>query len=323
MRGLFIGLGVVALLSGCIDDLPPVQVIEKTRVLGARFEVDGEPERAWPRLDEMGTITWQLASPTGAPSVGWGFVVCPAAITPTGVRYCTGDPIDLQFQMEPSTDTPSFPILVTSTALADVAEVLVQGVICPDGTPVVDLMTPEVSCMGGEQGGQLVSYSIHIERDGLANMNPSIPDDAFTFAGSAWSEPTSEPPQTGCASMAGTAELPLATRSMAAETGLDTMGNDAPQDEIGISGNDADRESYTSSTGDMREDLVFAHYSTLGAPIRQFSVIDDMTPAPTVKWSYPAAEELSADGTLVRFYFTLIDQRGGADWTTRYLCAVP
>jgi hypothetical protein len=226
--------------------------------------------------------------------------------------------------MEPSADPPSLPILFPSTAVADVDDVLVQGVICPGGSPEVDLENADVSCVGGDEPRQLVSYSIHIERDGASNMNPTIPADAFTFAGTAWNESTAPPPATGCATTAGTPELPLATRSDATESGFDSMGNEVPQEIIGITGDDADRESYVNAAGnEKREDLVYAHYTTVGEPARLFSVVDDRTPNPELKWSYPAPDELSSDGTLVRVFFTLIDQRGGTHWTTRYFCAVP
>ncbi len=323
-RALVIALAA-ALVGGCIDDQPLEQVVLDFRVLGAKFEVDGEPERAWPRVGESGTVTWQVAGPMGAVPVGWAFVICPATITPTGVRVCVGEPLDIQSQMTPSTDPPSFPVTFPEAALEDVSDVLVQGVLCPNGSPTIDFENADVSCAGSDEPRQIAAYAIHIERSGASNRNPSVPADALTFAGEVWGEPTATPPETGCEAMAGTAELPLARRSAAGEMGTDPRGDEAPQEVITITAADADRETYETNSGDeVRENLVFAHYATAGQPARVFSVIDDdETTMPALRWSYPPANDIAADGTLMRFFVTLIDERGGTDWTTRHLCILP
>ena len=81
-----------------------------------------------------------------------------------------------------------------------------------------------------------------------------------------------------------------------------------------------------------REDLVFAHYTTVGEPTRQFSVNDGTETTAELKWSYPLAESddedvdiivIPDDGLLGRWWFTVIDQRGGTAWTERFVCVVP
>jgi hypothetical protein len=321
MRIAIVTLSLTFLGAGCIDDLPLVQVIEDTRILAARMEVDGEPARAWPRPDETGVVSFRVVDPTDTASVGWGFVVCPAMITPTGLKTCAGDPLDIVIEV-PTADVPMVPVSFPAAALTGVDDVLMQGVFCPDGTPTIDLEAMDVTCEGGDEPRQLVNYTIHIERDGLGNMNPTIIPDALTFAGAPWSEPTSTPPETGCAAMAGTAELPLATRSAAPEMGFDAMGDEAPAELIIVTGDQADRETYPAGDETGQEDLVFAHYSTLGSPSRQFTVIDEDETEAELEWTHPAVEDIAEGGTLVRFFFTLTDQRGGTDWTNRHLCVV-
>jgi len=314
------------LATGCIDSLPLAQVVLDTRVIGARLEVDGAPERAWPRPDDTGVVTWNVVDPTETVPSGWAFVVCPAMVTPSGLSFCAGDPLDILFQMEPSTDPPSFPVSFPSAALTGATDVLVQGVICPNGSPDVDLENFDVSCAGMGEPRQLASFTIHIERDGVSNANPTVPADALTWAGASWNESPTVPPETGCRDMAGTAELPLASRQSAPEMGFDNMGNEVVQEIITITGDPADREEFMSADRVILEDLIFAHYTAIGEPTRQFSVNDGMESTAELKWSYPTAEmepTLPDDGILGRWWITVIDQRGGTAWTERFVCIVP
>ena len=76
------GGALAALSAGCLPDLPLAQQIEDTRVIGARLEVMGAPERAWPTPGESARVTWLVVDPTDAAPVGWGLFVCPAVIAP-------------------------------------------------------------------------------------------------------------------------------------------------------------------------------------------------------------------------------------------------
>jgi hypothetical protein len=328
MRGRLIGaLLSVAFAGGCIDDLPDPQLILDTRPVGARMEVEGEPERAWPRPDESGTVTIHVVDPTESEPVGWAFLVCPAFITPSGLTFCGADPLSIAIQMEPSLDAPTIPVSFPSDRLEGFDNVLVQGVICPGGSPEVDLMAdpPEVGCEGGEAARQLLRYTIQIARDGVTpNQNPTVPDDAFTWAGQPWPASTTVPPETDCSAVAGTPELPLASRETPGGTGTVMGEEDAPQELVTITGDQTDREEYPSGDGTARESLVFAHYASAGDPLRVFSVIDDVELTAELKWTYPDAEEdpeIPAGGMLVRWWFTVIDQRGGtSELARRFVC---
>lgn len=103
-----------------------------------------------------------------------------------------------------------------------------------------------------------------------------------------------------------------------------------------------DRESFEYETErygktevvKAREELIVSHALTeLGGELeRFFSVIEADVPDEKaeleVEYTPPALESraakgLARGGRLVRFYFTVRDERGGVDYTTRELCLVP
>ncbi len=301
---------------GCIDDLELPQVVIDTRPLGARMEIAGDPGRAWPVPEDTGTLTWLVVDPTESTPRGWGFVVCPAMSLPTGLKICSAQPTQVILQETPTLDPAVITIPFTEADYAGVDDVLIQGVFCPDGSPVVDLVTPDVTCTGVTEPRQLVTYTVRIARGDLVpNHNPTIAADALTFEGARWEEATAVPPETGCAAMAGTPSLPLFSRGTA---------EDPAEATITVTGDQNDREEYPVGDATRQEDLVFAHYATVGEPARQFSVIDEVETVAELKWAMPVeASEIAADGTLARWWITVIDQRGGTDWTRRFACVVP
>jgi hypothetical protein len=66
-------------LLGCDDPLKTVELVAEPRVLGARVEVEGEPTRAAPAPGESATVTFLLASPAVAQTLGFALMACPAA----------------------------------------------------------------------------------------------------------------------------------------------------------------------------------------------------------------------------------------------------
>lgn len=305
-----------AFALGCIDDLELPQVVIDSRPLGARMEIAGDPGRAWPMADDTGTLTWLVVDPTETTPHGWGFIVCPALSLPTGLKVCSAEPTDIILQETPTLEPPAITISFSEADFAGVDTVLIQGVLCPDGSPIVDVSVPDVTCSGMTEPRQLVSYTVRIARGDISpNRNPTIPDDALTFEGAPWVEASAVPPETGCAAMAGTESLPLISRGTA---------EDPAEATITITGDQSDREEYPVGDGTVQEDLVFAHYTTVGEPGRQFTVIDGVETSGELTWVLPVeASEISPDGTLARWWVTLIDQRGGTDWTRRFACVVP
>src|ERR1700709_2072753 len=107
-------------LVGCGPTFDPASLINTTRVLGARVEVEGAPDRASPVPGETANVTWLVTSPDGAPSPRWPFRACTTPGCESGVLA--------QFE---GTDSP--PVLAlpvpSSDILGSATSVIVIGEI--------------------------------------------------------------------------------------------------------------------------------------------------------------------------------------------------
>src|SRR5688572_1473182 len=77
---------------GCDDPLKRVDLVADTRVLGARVEVQGAPERASPAPGEMATVRWLVADGEPEPLLGWAFAICEAGPPGGSLPTCAGPP---------------------------------------------------------------------------------------------------------------------------------------------------------------------------------------------------------------------------------------
>lgn len=157
----------------------------------------------------------------------------------------------------------------------------------------------------------LIALSIPIASDpSIANRHPSVADEPWTLDGVAWDAPPSDLALEGCAAIAGDASLPSIAVS---------LGRAIP---ITIGWSDDDRESYEGG----REALQISHFTTSGELARSNSAADDLlesgTPV-TIDWDLPPAEEVPAEGLLVRMTAIVRDGRGGVDRADRALCVLP
>jgi len=100
---LLLGFAGWILLAGCGPTFDPASLIATTRVLGARIEVEGAPDRATPLPGETADVTWLVTSPEATPPLGWAFAVCtPGTVGGTTSLGCESAPLAL-FQ---GTDIP-------------------------------------------------------------------------------------------------------------------------------------------------------------------------------------------------------------------------
>src|SRR5262245_46131309 len=63
-------------LAACGPTCEPASLVRNTRVVGARAEVAGAPERATPMPGEDATVTWFVTAPGEVPALGWAFALC-------------------------------------------------------------------------------------------------------------------------------------------------------------------------------------------------------------------------------------------------------
>ena len=299
---IFSFFSVISLLAGCGPTFDPASRIESTRVLGARIEVEGAPDRATPKPGETADVTWLVTSPDVTPPLGWAFVVCPLG-TAVGSFGCLDMPLA---RFDGTATPPRISIVVPSTAaLGTATSVVVYGEICTGAgsTPHFDPQSGLAGCTGGGHG-TTVSLDFPLQLGDEANHNP-VADRAFTFDGAMWpalsatDDPCGQGPR-------------VAAGSRAHVIGATTEGTD--------------REPYTAAAM-TRERLQISQFTTAGKLKSQFSFVETTDESPTttvdVTWDAPEAAEVPATGAAVTFTFVVRDDRGGADWTTRRLCVTP
>ena len=305
---ILLGLAGGIFLAGCGPTFDPASLIETTRVVGARVEVEGAPERATPTPGETANVTWLIASPEAPPPpLSWAFALCsPGTVGNKTTLGCESAPLAL---FEGTASPPRISLAVpVADVLGSATALILYGEICPglDSTPMFDPQSGAPGCTGG--GGTTASVTIRVQRNDQTNHNP-VADRAFTFDGQTWA--------------------PLATGDdpcvvgprVAAETKDHVIGNLTQG---------SDRERYTILLGDppvttpVRETLQISQFMTAGELKNQFSFVDatDSNTETTVdvKWNAPKAAAVPAAGLPVTFTFVVRDDRGGIDWATRAAC---
>jgi hypothetical protein len=281
------------LLVGCGPTFDPASLINTTRVLGARIEVEGAPDRASPVPGETANVTWLVTSPDGAPSLGWAFRVCTTPGCESGAIA----------QFEGAESPPRLAIPVPSSdVLGSATSLIVVGEICDggDSLPAFDPQSGVPGCTVGS--ATTVALVIALQRGHEANHNP-LADRAFTFDGQAW-------PALADAD-------PCVTGPRVAAGSKDHV--------IGNLTDGADREPYTAMVGEVatpsRESLQVSRFTTAGKLSSQFSFVEATDPS--TETSVDAMWEAPAVATAVTFTFVTRDNRGGTDWTTRAACVEP
>jgi hypothetical protein len=350
MRSLSIALSfaiaLLALLPACDDDLPKVTLIDHTRVLGARQSVIGAETRAIPKPGETVRMTWAMAYPdleTTDDELSSFFIDCTAPTRYTGTPVCQefidaaqGRTRGLGFgfsqppkgcDVQPNS-TQSIAgirlVCVTGTPKIDVAIAssvksprLVQGIICRNGTPQLDLESPTgASCVPKSKGEfeEITVYgTVNVQTKAEeANLNPDISLATMSVR-------TSESSLARPWNLTPVEALPdLQEDCSTAPTDVVLPTNGYPE----VIVIDYPRQT---AAHEKDEDIVFSTYATFGELSRRFTVFEssgEEVDAPDLTWKLSEDErsELVGEPKLVRFYFTVSDGRGGFDITTRELC---
>jgi hypothetical protein len=347
----FITLAFALAALGCDNDLPLASQIQHMRVLGASTSVMGDPARTTPKPGEKAKLSWSMVYPdtmvddSGLRSI---FFVCTAPTEYTGTPICQelldiakGGSIsdivaDAMGKDAPDCEAnpnrtyklgPFTIVCVSGTPQLDVAidkdtkatARLVRGTICRNGMPQLDQKDPTgMSCKPlpetkvSEQENIAVYGTVPIEyNDEDRNHTPSI--DALTLAFHdpplAWDETFEEP-------------TPINDDNCADESkDRHVMHSDGFIELVTLMYDDAQREVHDGE----REALEFSGYTTFGKLSRRFTVFASDAEAPlrsTFNWDLKPEERDTLNGKSkhVRFYFTILDHRGGFAITTRDLC---
>lgn len=300
---LFLSLSTAA----CGPTFDPASLIKNTRVVGARIEVEGAPDRASPRPGETANITWLVTSP-GAPSpLGWTFAAC-APGTESSVAACLAAPMA---RFDGSAAAPRISVVIPAEgALGGASGIRIRGGICAggDAAPAFDDQTGLATCAGGAHA-ITVSLDLPLQRGDDANHNP-VADRVFTFDGAPWPARVDDPCAQG-------PRVPAGSKDHV----------------IGNATDGGDREPYTALMGDppaptaTRERLQLAQFTTAGKLESQYAFVEASDPRATaieeVTWDAPDPDDVPAGGVGVTFTFVVRDDRGGTDWTSRALCVTP
>jgi hypothetical protein len=306
--------GIVAvLIAGCTGDLPVANVLERTRVLGARVEVASDPGRAEVAPGEAATVSWLVAGPTAPATLDWAFALCTTggvdcADMPQPIATGSGTPVTVSFT------TPDAATLGTDLLP------LMLGVVCADGTIGADPNAPLPTCSGPGSSGTPVRFTVPVTPAGATpNRHPGLANDVIEVGGAAWdpASATVAAPGDACDATTG---LPIVSAT--------PEGMEAVQQQLRIVSDGDDRETFTpeGETASQLEELQISNFTTAGKFESSYAAIDSTDTRPDadviVKWEPPAAPTVAAGGQVVLFHFVVRDLRGGLDSTSRALCVV-
>ncbi len=261
------------LVAACGGDFEPGSTIERQRVLGARVEVAGEPARSWAKPEETANVTFVIANPAGAPPVvEWAI----GAFHP-------GSP-SAPFAMFTGGGAPSLNLEIPSAAvLGSAAHVSLLGVVCENGTPVLDGDLP--ACEGDAARATRLLLTVPLQRGTVTNHNPEIESASLSLDGSPWTA----------------GECRTVKAGAGAIFTIDPTG--------------VERET----VDDKLEPLQFSTFVTGGELARQFTFIEPheaSTPF-DVEWTAPK------EPGVVLFHAVVRDLRGGFDAGTFSICVTP
>jgi hypothetical protein len=292
--------GAAHLTSACDDPLKRAELVEDLRVLGARVEVEGDPDRAAPGPGESASVRWLVAAPEPDAPVGWALSACVAATVNVGIPRCEGAPFASLTSAAPEAAAPALSFQIPADVDPETSpRVVVLGSICRDAVPIGD---PEDSRCPGRSEGTRVTLEFELARPDDVNRNPHFGEPALELDGAPW--PASAP-----ASCEGddVVRVRAGSHSVRIAVAADARDPVPPAGEL-----DPERES-----------LLLSHFSDRGELEHAFSSIpfDSELTEVSVPWSTPTS--VPAEGRVVRFWFVLRDLRGGSDFLERAVCVEP
>jgi hypothetical protein len=288
--------GGLILATGCDDPLVHVELIEKTRILGAKVEVAGDPTRAAPLPGEDVLVRWLVAAPDPDATFAYRFEACVALDSPSDLASCSGDALAVGESIDPAPGAPT----VAFTAPADATgseRLAVLGGVCPAGASLG--AESGLSCSDGSSA-QAASLDFAMDDGNHPNTNPALT--SLTLDGSELAADTAD--TTDCTL------LPVVARGTKHRVALDLdSASRDPVEQVG--------------PGDpTRESLLVSYFATTGELDHAFSAIDSTaaSTAASVTWTAPVPR---GEPLLARLYVVVRDGRGGSDFAERRVCVTP
>ena len=333
----------------CSESFLAPWAVTDLRVIGARIDVQGAPGRANPSPGDAIQASILVIAPGALPSdqegvpaltpplLNWAFVACVPAATTLGPPVCGQviEPCEGCIGPPPS-DPFALPIIDVTVPskeeldAVDAGGVLLQGVVCSNGTPspeaILHVLSGETDDLEPCEGppiderepieGRVVTVQIPVERDPEdPNLNPGIANIALN--GSGWPPPYAQgvprtAPRTGCK-----AELDMLTKE---ELDMHPVAGSAPSN-INLSLTAGSLQSFMIDGVEVTEEIQVSWLADGGGFEVAFSFITD--PASSILTTWQPSSDAPEDGRLVRFNYVIRDGRGGLDHVERGLCILP
>lgn len=342
MRPALLGAWAVVLLAaGCGSDFRPASLVNRSRLVGIRLDVEDGSDRAEPAFGETFTATPLIVAPDGASPLTSAFFACALLPSRSGVPACAGAPLAAGMPV-PGTAPPMRVSVPAELAAQGITSVLLAIATCDDGAVPRLGESGDTSSLPTCEGGgadaraELSIFTVPLTASpATANRHPNLEDETTTLSDPggttrAWAPSTSPPPSGGCAGLADGDSLPHVRRPPPRAVG--ELDEDELVWTLSITSSSDDRERYQRVVPggeppmDTREALQISHYLTAGTLARQFSAIEgleDTVEPSAIEWTLPEASDIPPEGLVVRFWWVARDLRGGMTITERALCVLP
>ncbi|HKO51630.1 MAG TPA: hypothetical protein VJV79_28165 [Polyangiaceae bacterium] len=284
--------------AGCDDSLKSVSLIEETRVLGARVEVEEDPLRSSPRPGERASLRFFVAAPDGKPQLSYALSLCTVRLTNNGFPPCADAPFASSVRADASDADARLDFqLPLGVDLETTPHAFASGLICPDSGLILG-SDGAPSCLTGT--GTEVAFEFDLVGN---NHNPSLEGHALLLDGEPWP----------------------ASAEMTCDDGSLRQVTASSRHALRIDLADSNFEPLTrqSSVEPGRESLLVSPFSSAGELDHGFVMVSADTPPDQRRVGWDAPRPANALPNLVRFYFVVRDTRGGEDFAQRALCVVP
>ncbi|HEY3493580.1 MAG TPA: hypothetical protein VGK73_02795 [Polyangiaceae bacterium] len=282
--------------AACDDERPDIAVIDKTRILAARVEVEGDPARASPAPGETVSVSLLVVTPDPDPALAYALQACVATDSVSDLVSCTGEPLALASSLEPVVGVPVVSFSAPEGPVPS-GRLAVIGAVCSAGVAL-----PAENARACADGSWLlgVTADFPMQDETTNNLNPAFV--SLSLDGAELSAETAS--ENDCGRLPG---VPSASTGHGLRAELDPESRDPlPQ---------------VASSDPPRESLLVSWFTNRGELDHAYSSIDSDAPdtLAVATWDAPSV----GVPTLARFFVVVRDGRGGSDFLERRACVVP
>jgi hypothetical protein len=285
----------VALSFGCDEPLSRVELVDKTRVVAARVEVEGDPGRAAPLPGENVTVRVFAVAPEPDPEFAFGMSACVALDSSSTVPICAGPELASNVSLAPVFGEPTIDFEFPADATGN-ERLAVLGRLCADGVAL-----PSEDAARCDDGSDALDFAVDFAADDGAHPNTNPIFQRVTLDGADFPEDTAA--TTDCALLP---SIPRGSRHTV-RVELDPASRDPLPD---------------AESGQARESLLLSYFVTSGELDHAWSAIESTAPntAGAFVWTAPGVRD---QPLLARVMVVARDGRGGSNFLERRVCVQP